>query len=206
MSQRISGHKRKAGDNYETPAWVVDCLLNHCIAKAKLQAAAARKEGGASIDGAPPRSGWIGDGNFIWEPAAGRGKMVAALRARGYRVHATDIKHTRTDFLKQYAPSKCIVTNPPYSLAQEFIEHALALTKPYSGMVAMLLRTDYDHAKTRQHLFGDCLMFKMKIVLTTRIVWFERKGAAPSFNHAWFIWNWKNKQLPVLLYAQKESV
>ena len=53
----------------------------------------------------------------------------------------------------------------------------------------MLLRTDYDHAVTRQHLFSGCHAFAKKIVPTKRIVWFYGPGAAPSFNHAWYLWD-----------------
>ena len=42
----------------------------------------------------------------------------------------------------------------------------------------MLLRTDYDHAVTRQHLFSGCHAFAKKIVPTKRIVWFYGPGAA----------------------------
>jgi hypothetical protein len=36
-------------------------------------------------------------------------------------------------------------------------------------MVAMLLRTDFDHAATRAHLFASRPMFAKKVVLTKRI-------------------------------------
>jgi hypothetical protein len=49
---------------------------------------------------------------------------------------------------------------------------------PSMGKVAMLLRTDFDHAKGRQHLFGQCPIFAKKLVLTRRIVWFEGPKAA----------------------------
>jgi hypothetical protein len=65
---------------------------------------------------------------------------------------------------------------------------------------ALLLRTDYDHAATRQHLFSGCHAFVKKIVLTKRIVWFDGPGAAPSFNHAWYIWDWLHDGPPVLAY------
>jgi hypothetical protein len=81
-----------------------------------------------------------------------------------------------------------IITNPPYDIAQEFIERALEYTRPRRGVVAMLCRVDFDSAKTRQHLFGGCPVFSKKLVLTKRIVWFGRPGAAPSFNHSWMIW------------------
>ena len=94
-----------------------------------------------------------------------------------------------------------IVTNPPYALARLFIECALERMQPNNGMVAMLLRTDYDHAATRQHLFGECPAFAKKLVLTKRIVWFEGPKAAPSFNHAWYIWDHRHKGEPVLAYG-----
>jgi hypothetical protein len=65
----------------------------------------------------------------------------------------------------------------------------------------MLLRTDYDHAVTRQQLFRDCPQFAKKLILTRRIVWFAGPKAAPSFNHAWFIWNWKHQGSPTLAYC-----
>jgi hypothetical protein len=174
VSQRESGYERKERDVYETPAWVTDCL----IAVAHM-----------------PR--------FIWEPAAGSGQMVRALRSHNHAVYESDIS-TGEDFLmRQDAPFWCeaIVTNPPYNLAREFIEHALALMEPLDGTVAMLLRTDYDHAKTRQHLFGNCDAFRRKIVLTKRIKWFEDSRGAPSFNHAWFIWDWRHHGAAILSYA-----
>ena len=170
MSQRTSGYERIELDAYETPEWVTEALLPHIPRAMK-----------------------------IWEPAAGSGNMVKALEAGGHVVAASDI-HDGIDFLETpedgYA-FNAIVTNPPYLLAQEFIEHAMEC----APLVAMLLRTDYDHAKTRRHLFGYCKTFAKKIVLTKRIVWFERKGgAAPSFNHAWYIWDRRHEGPPTLAY------
>jgi hypothetical protein len=91
-----------------------------------------------------------------------------------------------------------IVTNPPYSLARQFIERALAVLG--NGVVAMLLRADFDCAKTRSHLFAKCPSFSKKVVLTKRVVWFDRPGAAPSFNHSWFIWDGLHKGPPTIEY------
>ncbi|WP_315789817.1 hypothetical protein, partial [Bradyrhizobium sp. SZCCHNR3027] len=85
--------------------------------------------------------------------------------------------------------------------ATQFIERALTFQKPHRGFVAMLLRTDFDHAKSRSYLFANCSAFAMKIVLTKRIKWFEDSKGKPSFNHAWFFWdhNWSTR--PQLVYA-----
>lgn len=172
MSQRESGYARKERDLYETPAWVTKALLPHLP------------------------SGSLA----IWEPAAGSGKMSDALIEGGHRVYSSDIEHG-DDFLQTIDRRwPVIVTNPPYELATEFIDHALKMVGG-DGLVAMLLRTDFDHAKTRQHLFGKCRFFKKKIVLTKRIVWFEGPKAAPSFNHAWYVWDQTYRGAPTLAYG-----
>jgi hypothetical protein len=141
MSQRESGYERKALDQYETPPWVTLALVPHL----------------------PEISG------VIWEPACGGGKMVAALRQAGFDVIGSDITDG-VDFFHHHPPPTrdigAIITNPPYALAREFIERALHLDGV--RVVAMLLRTDFDHAATRAHLFADCAMFVKKIVLTRR--------------------------------------
>ena len=133
----------------------------------------------------------------IWEPACGSGKMARVLDAR----LATDIQ-TGLDFLCA-SPNHdidAIITNPPYSIATAFIEHALKLMGDEIGVVAMLLRTDFDHAKSRRHLFADHPAFVKKLVLTKRIQWFEDSKSSPSFNHAWFIWDWQHQDTPTIAY------
>lgn len=182
MSQRDSGYERKERDLYETPEWVTEALLPHL-----------------------PRSP-----NKIWEPAFGSGKMTRVFSAKGIGWIGTDIADGE-DFLLEMVGPGCdeepdsIITNPPYELGTQFCEHALRLMEPVNGFVAMLMRTDFDHAKGRSHLFRECPAFAKKVVLTKRIMWFEpepgAKGKSPSFNHAWFIWDWRNDGPPTLAYG-----
>lgn len=72
---------------------------------------------------------FIGD---IWEPACGDGAMSKVLEAAGYKVISTDVEPrnygTQGDFFfygSLLAPN--VVTNPPFRLAQEFADRALAL-------------------------------------------------------------------------------
>ena len=71
--------------------------------------------------------------NKIWEPACGEGHIAEVFREYGYQVEATTLVdrgygETGVDFLKQEkARASCIVTNPPFSLDEEFVEHALRL-------------------------------------------------------------------------------
>jgi hypothetical protein len=78
-------------------------------------------------------------GSVIWEPCAGRGAISRELRAFGFRVIAQDLVdhfgrdadvETGIDFLmERRAPEgvTAIITNPPFKLADEFVDHALGL-------------------------------------------------------------------------------
>jgi hypothetical protein len=94
----------------------------------------------------------------------------------------------------------CVITNPPFRLGAEFIRHALKLMESPRGMVAMLLRIDFDSAETRADIF-DHPAFAKKVVLRDRIRWFEGSTGAPSFNHAWFLWDWQHQGPPTIAYA-----
>lgn len=175
MSQRNSEYERIERDAYETPEWATMALIPHLRPLEK-----------------------------IWEPACGTGKMLRALQKAGLYVIGTDIViMPEMDFLQSEpnGGTDAIITNPPYVLAREFIGRALGLMEPAGGIVAMLLRTDFDHAKTRQYLFANCPPFAKKVVLTKRIQWFEDSKGAPSFNHAWFIWDWQHQGAPTLAYG-----
>lgn len=185
MSQRNSEYERKERDLYETPEWVTEALLPHLR---------------------PLR--------FIWEPACGSGKMARVLE-RVAEVWACDIEPPggdciQADFLSDTPRVSvdfvsAIITNPPYDKATEFIEVALRRVDHLGGLVAMLLRTDFDHAKSRTHLFRDNPAFCKKVVLMRRIVWFvEDDGkpkASPSFNHAWYIWDHRHIGPPTIGYG-----
>ena len=184
MSQRFSEYARRQRDDYPTPDWVTETVIPH------LKAMGA---------------------NTIWEPAAGEGGMADALVSAGFRVVSTDLKN-RIDFLDDKTwpniaqRADAVVTNPPYGIqgktAEKFIEQALKLTKPCNGVVAMLLKIDFDSGSTRRRFFADCPAWARKLVLLKRILWFEsRNGMGPSENHAWYLWSWRHMGSPVIAYA-----
>jgi hypothetical protein len=120
--------------------------------------------------------------DVVWEPACGPGAIVKVLRETGRTVIATDLKpygledsQSQIDFLKQKnAPGGCkaIVTNPPFELADKFVEKALELC-PH---VYMLLRVGFL-AGTRWEIrnnFGDHLA-RVRI-FTPRLPFMHRVG------------------------------
>jgi hypothetical protein len=178
VSQRISGYPRQPLEHYATPPWCVQIVARHLREQCK----------------------------SIWAPADSEASpLVQILRAEGF-----DVVASCTPFLAHRTPPHDrvdgIITNPPFGrggqLASQFIAHAIAL----APIVAMLLRIDFDSAKTREHLFRDCRAFAHKIVLLDRVVWFEREGAAgPSENHCWMLWNARHRGPPTISYARRPS-
>lgn len=93
----------------------------------------------------------------VWEPMAGNGCLVAAMKARGLDVVATDLYDRGTDVLVledfltvETRRADVIVTNPPFLIAAEVIEHAHRLGV---SRMALLLKSTYWHAAKRSPLF-----------------------------------------------------
>lgn len=184
MNQRASGYARVASDAYHTPAWVTKVLLKHIPEHIKT----------------------------IWEPSSGADDMANVLTTK-FDVFTTDIKQGENFLAYKESPEteiNAIITNPPYDFATEFCHSALRMMKPRHGFVAMLLRIDFDSAKTRRDLFGNCGFFSGKLILLDRIKWFDDpdKKANRSYNHAWFIWSCIDNayRKPQIYYASKGDV
>ncbi len=181
-----SGYARREHDAYWTEPWVTEALLKH-----------------VRLRGA------------VWEPACGRGDMVQVLKRHGYLVVASDIydhgflasepNAACLDFLEQsQAPIHVarIMTNPPYGangrLAERFVEHALDLMRPIKGLVAMLLRHEFDCASSRDRLFDGTLgPLALRLTLTKRPRWDwwerDKPKAGPRHNYAWFVWDFEHE-------------
>lgn len=163
MAQRMSGYDRMPDELYETPAWVAEALAPF-LRRAKVRS--------------------------VWEPAPGSGKLAFALKDLGFEVVATNGNFFTRD--KPPLPKlDAIVTNPPYGgpkqgdIAGAFIRHAL---RTPVRIVCMLLRSDFDHAKSRVDLFRDCSFYSGQIKLLDRIKWFDGPSS-PSDNHCWQVWD-----------------
>jgi hypothetical protein len=145
----------------------------------------------------------------LWEPAAGRGAIVRVLRAAGHTVLSTDlhdhpgaepwdVDQTGLHFLK---PLKgipeigAIVTNPPFSLAQEFVDRSLQ----YAPMCCMLLRLVFLESESRHDWFKRVGLRRVH-VFSNRLPFMHRDGwsgprSTSTTAFAWFIFNrdWKGE-------------
>lgn len=135
---------------------------------------------------------------LIWECACGEGHLAKEFESAGHKVYASDIIDRGygavSDFLTTTSPSlPCcdIVTNPPYSKAQEFVEHALEIIG-FGRKVAMFLKIQFLEGKQRRKLF-DSQPPKVVYVSTSRLRCamngdFERYAKSNAICYAWFVW------------------
>jgi hypothetical protein len=134
---------------------------------------------------------------LIWEPACGAGNIVAVLRDRNHKVIATDIadrgcpdSRSGIDFLGEPPEinADAIITNPPYQLAEKFVEAAL-LRAP---LVIMLLRLAFFEGQRRSRILENCGLarihvFRKRLPMMHREGW-TGKRASSAIAFAWYVW------------------
>lgn len=97
------------------------------------------------------------DKNIV-EPCCGQGHISKVLEQYGYNVHSMDLidrgyGEGGIDFLKYNETIDAdIITNPPYSLAKEFVEHAMDLVTD-GHKIAMFLKLTFLESSGRKALF-----------------------------------------------------
>ena len=122
---------------------------------------------------------------IIWESAQGEGNLFREFKKLGYTVFGTDIIEGK-DFLSYNPPFHYdfIITNPPYSIKQDFLRRCYELKKPFALLLPL---TTFETAK-RQELFKkyglQVLFFDKRINFKTP----NGNGSGSWFSTAWFTW------------------
>ena len=130
----------------------------------------------------------------ILEPACGQGHLSKVFEKHGFNVKSTDLidrgyGQGGVDFFS-CTDNWCgdIVTNPPYSVAQEFVEHALSLVEP-GNKVCMFLKVQFLEGKARRKLF-EVAPPKRVWVSSSRIACIKNgtEVANAIQAYAWYVW------------------
>jgi hypothetical protein len=136
------------------------------------------------------------------------------LRDAGHTVIASDIAHYdfpldfEADFLTQVrAPIgvELILSNPPYKLAAEFVDHALELC-PH---VIMLCRLAFLESERRTRILdtgtlASVFVFKNGLPMMHRHNW-QGPRASSAMPFAWFVWDRNHRGLATIERISWES-
>lgn len=127
----------------------------------------------------------------VLEPSCGNGAIAKVLRGHGLDVIEKDIAYGQ-DFLLETGRYTSIVTNPPFSLAYEFILKCKEVTDYF----ALLLPLSYLHGKQRyDNIYSDKKFPVSTVYVFTRYPMLgeplreDGKYHTGMMVYAWFIWN-----------------
>lgn len=157
MSATGRGSKRQAQDFYPTPDYTVDSLLEY------IQFSTIR--------------------SFL-EPCKGDGAIFDKIPQVPVK-HYCELSEDK-DYFAFGADQKydLIVTNPPYSQAQEFVEKSLSEART----VCYLLRLDFLGAQKRKEWWNRIGTPDKLLVLSKRPKFVNNKSDANEYG--WFIWDY----------------
>lgn len=182
MSATNRGVVRIENDFYETPEWCVHRLLENT------------------------KASFIKHIKVVLDPCYGDGAITDALKSFGYNhlhfrgvdikpknpvFHASlDLKFEQ-DFLKTdiglYSETDCILTNPPFSLAEEIIKHSLKRNIP----VIMLLRLNFLGGAKRSRWLRNNMPSWVGVLPNRPVFGFNKKGVlgTDATEYSWMCWD-----------------
>jgi hypothetical protein len=155
---------------------------------------------------------------LVWEPACGKGAIVNVLRAAGHLVVASDIADygvpittpgnwNRDFFLESAAPLgvECILTNPPFKVAPNFVRHGLTLCR----RVILLLRLAFLESTSRSDILEGGKLARVHVIrnrfMMHRNGWQGRRINNSAIPFAWFVWDAAHEGPPTIHRVSWES-
>ncbi len=142
----------------------------------------------------------------ILEPAMGNGAIGKVLNENQYSYIGYDIEN---DFLKQSQKYSIIITNPPFSLAQQFILKAKELAQE---KIIFLLPLSYLHGKKRyDQIWTDKKFPLARIYVFTRYPLLgeklreDGKHRTGMMVYAWYVWEKGYRGEPIIKWLDNNS-
>lgn len=145
----------------------------------------------------------------IWECACGDGSLSKEIKKNDKIVTSTDLVDRGygrggVDFLEQDRNLGCgdIITNPPFSLVTEFIEHGLDLTK---RKLAIFARIQLLESKKRYNNIWCDSPLKSVNVYVDRIKCYRngmKDNTSSAVCYAWFVWDLEYNDEPIIRWIK----
>lgn len=202
---------RQSDDFYATDPKALDALLDHCSLFLQGVLSSCRRDNYRRLYATYYNGEKHITAPAIWECACGNGNLYRVLDERGYKCIYSDIKDRSTadyplkykgmlnkNFLKVYDFPKpwiynvaVILTNPPYSLANDFIKHALDIL-PDNGLYIALMNITYLAGQKRYNEIYQFGTLREIYVFSKRVECWKNgekptDGCGSIANYAWFV-------------------
>ena len=138
--------------------------------------------------------------HVVLEPACGTGCLSQWLVDKGYKVYSSDLidrgygeVQNFFEMLSIPEDCNCILTNPPYKYATEFVLHALELL-PVGGHCVMFLKTTFLETERRfKEIFKNypphyVYQFIRRAMCAKNADFVEARKMGSAVSYAFFIW------------------
>ena len=138
----------------------------------------------------------------VWECSCGEGHLSKRLIELGHNVYSSDLVDRgygdgNIDFLKTTTLPQgvdCILTNPPYAIAKDFVSHSLDLLNDGQYCMMFLKTTFLEGKKRYSELFSKhppkYIFQFVSRVLCAKNGDFQkmRDGGGSAVSYAWYVW------------------
>ena len=189
MSATGRGRDRIKDDAYETPDWLTEAILPEVL---------------------PTKWGNPNEEFNILEPCCGTGRIIECIEKFNTPaplcIDAIDIRDSGTgrvgDFLEETPEPifDLVITNPPYSLAMEFIQHGMKFLRNADSRLVYLLRLGFLSSKKRAVWMRENT--PSIYVTPKRPSFFE---GTDQTDYAWFEW-YKGRRVPTVRILETEHI
>lgn len=142
----------------------------------------------------------------ICEPFCGEDDIALVIRAAGYNwvlsydLYDYGVQATICDYKELKGPFDNIVTNPPFKLATEAIEHFMPIT---TTKICMLLRLAFLESVSRYEKFYKSRKLARVWVFTERLSLYPKgqKGEGGTVAYGWFVFDrYRTNYDPAILF------
>lgn len=155
-------------------------------------------------------TGELNNCKTILEPACGNNAIVSQLqKTNNFEIIGYDLFQNGVDFMQEKQQFDCIVTNPPFSYATEFI---LKAKKNALKKIIFLLPLNYLHGVNRFFKIWKDEFFPFKCVyiftrypLLEETVRSDGKYQTGMQVYAWFVWDKEWKGEPVIRWINNDK-
>ena len=158
----------------------------------------------------------------VWDPCCGAGIVSDAAQRAGYMTVSNDLhdwgyefaEATDRDFLLTTEPPTCfergaftVFMNPPFSLAVEFVKHALELG---ARKTVCFQRFAWWESDERQSFWSAMRPQRICVCADRATCWLgsippEDRTSGTTVAHAWFVWEYGQPAGPLTGHVSKRK-